>query len=170
MTSSKFSQRIRPNWIKLLISIIILLVLGLSGGYLYILNKTSQSQQSLLTTPTSVPKPLGSHGKTTFTIGGGNITEPQFSQGYLDPYDPKQNGKQTVSIMVSYTQPVTRVQATLKTDHKAKIYPLTLVSGTPTNGRWEGTWTVSDSYFYTYNMDIQAESGSVSSRVELTLR
>lgn len=122
-------------------------------------------------TPTPIPRPIP-HGKKVFSAGQSDKTVPQFSKGSIDPYDPANGATQTVIITVKHTQPVTKVTAILKTDHTISTpVPFTLTSGTTTNGTWQGSWTVTDTYLYKYQLVLQAEStGSKPASVVLTLR
>jgi len=123
-------------------------------------------------TPTPTPTPRAiPHGKWGFGVGQGDKTVPQFRRGFLDPYDPLKGGTQTVTVNVKHGLPVTKVIGILKTDHKtSQPYEFKLVSGTNTDGQWEGTWTVDDSYLYTYLLTLKAESSDKSSSVDITLR
>lgn len=125
---------------------------------------------SISPTPPPTPKPIPS-GKIDFTIGFGDKTIPQMGKGWIDPYDPPKGGTQTVNVHVIYSQPVTKVTAILKTDNSiSKPYLLKLVEGSPTDGNWQGSWQINDTYLYTYNLVLQAESGSSQSKFEFTLR
>lgn len=121
------------------------------------------------TPPTPTPRPIP-HGPKGFTVGQADKTVPQFGKGTVDPYDPTKGATQTVTIKVQHTQPVTKVTATIKTDHDiSKPYELKLISGTSIDGQWEGSWQVDDSYLYTYAIVLKAVSNK-SASVEITLR
>lgn len=92
-------------------------------------------------------------------------------RGYVDPYDPAAGGQQTLTIAVKDSSPVTAVTAVVKTDHNTSTpNQLKLTSGTATDGQWAGTWTINDSYLYTYNLVLTATSARGQSTVEITLR
>lgn len=41
---------------------------------------------------------------------------------------------------------------------------------TTTDGEWQGSWPVNDTYLYTYGLILQATSGTKTAKVEITLR
>lgn len=167
---SFFDRATSPVGIAVMVFVVIILSLG---AYVLARRSTLLKQQRVPTvtpTPTPTPRPIP-HGKIGFTVGQSDHTVPQFSQGFIDPYDPEKEASQTVTIAVKYTKPVTNVSAVLKTDHAISNAVLfTLISGTNTNGTWQGSWLMTDTYLYTYNLVLQAESASGSASVEITLR
>ena len=120
--------------------------------------------------PTASPRPIP-HGKIGFTVGQSDKTVPQFARGFIDPYDPAKGGTQTVTIAVKHTQPVIGVTAVLKTDNNiSEPHPFKLISGSDTDGQWQGSWKVTDTYLYTYALVLNAESSDSSASVEVILR
>jgi len=149
------------KWIAVLLLVIIVLSLG---RYRYV------RKPALILPPTPTPQAIP-HGKIEFTVVQSDSTVPQFGKGLIDPYDPAQGATQTVTITAKHSQPVTKVTAVLKTDHAVSTpVPFTLTSGTNTNGQWQGSWQITDTYLYTYNLVLQAESSNDSASVEITLR
>lgn len=121
-------------------------------------------------TPTPTPKPIP-RGKQTFSVSSGKKTGPQFMRGEIDPYDPASQADQRVSVTVKSAKPVTTVSARLLLDRgKTIAKPMNLVEGTATDGRWEASWRMTESYLYIYNLILTASDGSEESTVELTLR
>ena len=121
-------------------------------------------------TPTATPRPIP-HGKIGFTVGQSDKTVPLFGRGFIDPYDPAKGATQTVTIAVKYTKPVTKVTVVLKTDNNiSQPYPFKLISGSDTEGEWQGSWQITDTYLYTYALVFNAESSNKSGSVEVTLR
>jgi len=120
--------------------------------------------------PLLSPKPIP-HGKIGFSVSQADKTKPQFSQGEIDPYDPPKGGRQSVTISVRDEQPVSQVSAVLKTDN-AVSQPVSfkLISGSDTDGTWQGSWTLTDTYLYTYNLVLTAVSSRGQASVEITLR
>lgn len=119
--------------------------------------------------PTPTPRPIP-HGKQVFTVGQSDKTVPQFKEGAIDPYDPAKGGTQTVTINVKNSQPVSKVIAILKTDHAvSQPYFFRLIKGTNTDGQWQGSWRIKDSYFYNYTLVLNAVSNKTAS-VEIALR
>ena len=128
------------------------------------------SHTSSTATPRPSPRPIP-HGKIDFTVGQSDKTVPQFSKGSIDPYDPAKGATQTVTIAIKHTQPVTKVTATLKTDNVVSNPVLfTLISGTATDGQWQGSWQVTDTYLYTYKLILEATGGAKTASDEITLR
>lgn len=115
-------------------------------------------------TPTPTPKPIP-HGKQTFSVSSGKKTGPQFLKGAIDPYDPSMGSRQTFSVSVIGTKPVTTVSLTLVTDTKSRTIAMKSNDGT-----YSGSWIVDDTYFYTYLATFTANDGTEENKVELTLR
>jgi hypothetical protein len=112
------------------------------------------------------------HGPKGFTVGQSDKTVPQLRRGTLDPYDPQMGATQSATIAVKHSQPVNKVTAILITDHgMSDPISFTLINGTNTDGQWQGSWKVTDSYLYTYTLILRAESknNNVGS-VTITLR
>ena len=124
----------------------------------------SRSAKNKTTTqvPTQTPPPRAiPHGLKSFTVGQSDKTVPQFSKGTIDPYDPANGATQTVTIAIKHTQPITNVTATLKTDHAISTpVSFALTSGSATDGVWTGSWKITDSYLYTYVLELKAESAN----------
>jgi len=127
-----------------------------------------QTNKAPLPTSTPQPKPIPK-GKTDFFVSvGNNIKGPRMGKGTIDPYDPGVNAMQTMTIEVSDTVPVEKVVVLLKTDNKTSSeMALEPVPGTK---NWKGTWTIDDSYLYTYELTIKATSASGTSSVDVLLR
>jgi hypothetical protein len=169
-------------WIPLIIIFILLYGAFNVGVYIYSID-TRQLGSKLInlvhppaTTPTPIPSPTPTprpipHGPMNFTSSQSDTTVPQLREGHIDPYDPARGTTQTVTITVKHTAPVTNVTAVLKTDHtKTPSIPFTLISGTATDGTWKGSWQVTDSYLYTYILELRATSGTKTGTVGITLR
>lgn len=163
---------VSPANLALLLLMVVMLSLGV---YLYI-NKAillpflANNQVTIAPTPTPTPRPIP-HGAKGFTVSQTDRTVPQMSRGSIDPYDPERGATQTVTVAVKHKQPVTEVTAVLKTDHAVSSpFPFTLTSGTSTNGEWQGSWQVTDTYLYKYALVLEATSGTKTAKVEITLR
>ncbi len=135
----------------------------ISGG-----NNASVVSQKPVATATPLPKPIPK-GKTDFFVSvGNNVKGPRMGKGTIDPYDPGVGAQQTMTIEVNDTVPVEKVVAILKTDTKTSAeLSLTPVPGTK---NWKGSWTMEDSYLYTYQLTIKATSASGTSSVDVLLR
>lgn len=135
----------------------------ISGG-----NENMQVNEKPIPTATPQPKPIPK-GKTDFFVSvGNNVKGPRMGKGTIDPYDPGVNAQQTMTIEVSDTVPVEKVIALLKTDNKTSSEMM--LSPVPGTKNWKGTWTVDDSYLYTYQLTIKATSASGTSSVDVLLR
>ena len=161
---------------RILFLVFIFLAIILAGFFIYLTYNSSSKNNRFISTPSPTPSPLPSpkpipHGKIGFSVGQADKSIPQLGRGSIDPYDPPMGGKQTVTIAVKHSQPVTRVTAVLKTDNSvSQPVPLQLISGTNTDGQWQGSWQVNDTYLYIYNLVLKAESSDKQAAVEITLR
>lgn len=175
-SSSKKSDASEGQLIAFFVAILV--IIGLTGGAWMWMQRQQlpeektenlQSQLNTIPTPTPKPKPIP-HGKITFTAST-TWPGPKFSGGSFDPYDPSQGGSMVITVAASDTQPVQTMWATVKTDNKtsAKI-PFTRVSGSDTNGEWQGTWKVDDTYLYTYIVTVEADSANGHTKDEIALR
>jgi hypothetical protein len=157
------------------LAIVVFLSLSATLTFFYYKGTTSNSSLTKVSTtptpmPTPSPKPIP-HGKISFSVSQPDKTKPQFGAGSIDPYDPAQGTVQTVTILAKDEEPITKVTAVLKTDHNiSSPVSFELVEGSATDGTWKGSWTVTDSYLYTYNLVLTAESSRGQSSVEATLR
>lgn len=153
----------------LLIGLIVFIVLKYFRSSLP-LNLPQSSVPASSPSPLPSPRPIP-HGAKSFTVGQADKTVPQFSKGSIDPYDPAQGATQTVTITAKHSQPITKVTAVLKTDNTASpAYSFKLISGSATDGQWQGSWPVDDTYLYTYALILDAASASGSASVQITLR
>jgi hypothetical protein len=174
----------RPFWWTPLLAVFILLYIAFNIGVYMYGAKTGVFESKLaqifrpgpipsptaIPSPTPTPRPI-SHGPKEFTVGQTDTTVPQMRGGRIDPYDPARGATQTVTISIKHTSPVTRVTAELDTDHdESPPIPFTLVSGTALDGTWKGSWQVTDTYLYTYILELKAISGSKTASVVMTLR
>ncbi len=172
-TPKSISENRRLSPTAIVISVVILLVI-FTGVYLLVRQVSPTGNLSAVPTPT--PTPTASprkvpHGKIDFAISQSDKTVPQLGKGSIDPIDVAQGGTQTVIVAVKNAQPVTGVTAILKTDHQiSSPVALSLISGTATDGQWQGSWTVNDTYTYLYHLKLDAASTNGTGSFELTLR
>lgn len=153
-----------PNII--VVVVVVLVFLFLLVVYRFFLNP---KQSTSLPSFSSIPRPIPA-GKQTFSVSTGKKSGPKIRNGTIDPYDPLSGRTQTISVTVASKSPVLTVKFTMQTDTKSKEVAMQLTSGTVTDGIWEGTWTVDDTYLYTYNAIIEASDGKESNAITLTLR
>lgn len=121
------------------------------------------------TKPTITPEPIP-HGPKGFSISGGKHNAPLFGRGRIDPYDPQQGETQTIIINIQSQSPVTNVQAILTTDHQENQIPMELVEGSETDGKWQGSWQVNDTYLHIYKLTIKATNSENTQEATLILR
>lgn len=125
----------------------------------------------LTITPTPTPLPFTHKGKMEFTIStNGTVAGPKFKECMVDPLDPHTVKDQRFSITIHNERPVISALATWITDHGTRSVPLSLISGTATNGVWSATWTVDDTAWYTYQIVVRAHDGVETRETALTLR
>lgn len=116
------------------------------------------------------PRPLP-HGKRSFVVSlPSNVKGPRIGKGTIDPYDPALNGQQSLIIEVNDTVPVNAVVAILKTDNKTVEHALVPTTPGQMKGNWTGTWTMDDSYDYTYVLSVRATSANGTTMADLTTR
>mgnify|MGYP001558152017 CR=1 FL=1 len=117
------------------------------------------------------PKPLAT-GRQTYLISGSKKGAPKISEATIDPIDPKEGASQTFSVKALALEagPIADVSVTMITDNEKKTYPLKSISGTNLDGTWQGTWSLKDSYLYTYQAAIKAKSATSEWEVTLTFR
>ena len=125
-------------------------------------NKTEQSLETqtpfLSPTPKPTPKPIPS-GKQVYNLSHGeNVKGPKMSQVIIDPLDPSAGITQVVTIKIAHTSPVTSVKATLETDNTDKTYTFERIAGSNTDGTWQASWIIEDSYDYTYYLSFKLAS------------
>lgn len=122
-------------------------------------------------TPTPQP-PLRKipHGNVTFTVSGGNQGGPALSRGSINPYDPDFGVTQKIQVYADSSQSDQSMQITVKTDHGIVTFPMSIATTSGTKNIWEGSWTVADSYLYTYKATIKATGANGTTIVPITLR
>ena len=154
------------------ILLVVLLALGITflpSGFKTISDMFKQGSGNI-PAPTATPRPIPT-GQKGFTVSQGDKTVPQFGSGVINPYDPAKGATQTVTIAIKFNKPINKVTATLKTDKKTSPpVEFKLISGTNTNGQWQGSWKVIDTYLYSYVLTLQAESGKSVGSAIITLR
>jgi len=101
-------------------------------------------------TPQPTPKPIPSGTQTYNLSHGKDVVGPRLNQVTIDPFDPAVGESQTVTAKISHTSPVTDVAATMNIDGRSDTHTFKRISGSDTDGTWQATWTMMDSYDYTY--------------------
>jgi len=90
----------------------------------------------------------------------------------FNPYDPKINSNQTVTIKLRDTSPIKKVTYRINTDNtQTEPIDLKLISGTPTDGQWQGDFIINDTYDEIYYMVFEAiDSQNQTLKYEFPLR
>lgn len=97
-------------------------------------------------------------------------TGPRVKNVTIDTLTPPKGGTQTSTLQITNDSAVSNVTATVYTDNQHHDYTLKLVKGTPTNGTWSGTWTISDTFDYIYHINYVFTSPTGGSDLAVTLR
>jgi hypothetical protein len=97
---------------------------------------------------------------------------PKITQVIINPLDVKKLARQTVNVNIQElnNKQITVVSGVAVTDNKSVTFSLSLISGTNTNGTWQGSWLNQDSYCHNYKLSITAKSESDQSSVVLTFK
>lgn len=108
-------------------------------------------------TPTKKPpKPILS-GYQEFNIQNTKKVGPIPYYISFNPYDPKINSNQTVTIKLRALNPVQKVTYRINTDNaQTEPIDLKLISGKPTDGQWQGDFVINDTYDETFYMVFEA--------------
>jgi hypothetical protein len=90
----------------------------------------------------------------------------------VDPQDVAKYAYQTVIVKIrdQNQKPVTQVQGEARTDNGSVNFQFSQISGTPTDGTWQGTWFNQDTYCQNYMISVSAQSASGTSQITLTIR
>jgi len=103
---------------------------------------------------------------------GRTKTVPIIYQIVINPLDVEYLASQIVKVSIKDTNgnSITSVSGTAITDNKTVNFNLSLISGSETNGVWQGSWILQDSICQNYQVVIQATSDSGTSKVTLSFR
>lgn len=122
-------------------------------------------------TATATPTPRAiKQGKEIYTVSSSSHIGPTIWQVSLNPHDPKVGERQTVEVKVRSASAVTGVTINLKSDNTTTIYPLTFLSGSPTDGVWQGSWDIADTVLNSYVATVHASDGKDTSSIDITMR
>ncbi|MFC1653589.1 hypothetical protein ACFL1M_01965 [Patescibacteria group bacterium] len=127
-------------------------------------NPSSNSKTKLDPTPT--PKPLPNGAQTYNYSHGNQVVGPKPTKVIIDPIDPNQGQKQTLTLKIPHDKPITNATATLNTDNNQKE------SKFENNGGdlWIAEWIVDDSYEYTYKIKFEIQDSQETFSGDLTFR
>lgn len=176
----KFLKRISEYWTKIpsnlkqALSILLILVLA-AALWLFLAKRTTTTREGLRViqptpavtliitpiptpTPTPTPRPIPS-GRQIFNLSHGEgVKGPRISQLIVDPLNPFVGGTQIVTVKIAYTSPITEVKARLDTDSMNKSYTFKRIAGSDTDGTWQASWKMEDSYNYIYYLFFELAS------------
>jgi len=114
------------------------------------------------------PPIILAQGRQTYYIQTGSHS-PQMMEAVIDPLDVKVGDIQVMSLTIRDTYPIQLVEAKVETDTGIKTYVLSLIEGTDTDGRWQGSWEVHDTHSATYRTTFEAtNTNNETSQVTLT--
>jgi hypothetical protein len=174
--------KIRPGTL-FIVSVLVVLFIGANVWmYFYapsLLGTNNPVYQKIigLFQPTATPTPEAPviyplpAGRQEYTGQYGAAAKgPKIQKAYVDPLDVKKGNKQTVTLLLKNDSPVTNARGNLITDHKNVPGTFKLVSGTSTDGTWQLTWTMDDSYDTVYQIYMTLESSTGTWQGALTFR
>jgi len=122
-------------------------------------------------TPTPTPIPFKNKGKMDFSVStSGSVPGPKVIACTINPLDFSTTKMQTFQMTITSTTPVATASVGWRTDNEEHEVPLTLISGTPTKGVWEGKKQVTDTAWYRYELIMKATDGTNKREITLTLR
>lgn len=162
------------NKFNLLIITILIILAGFFVGvnsdktlpFLKNLSFLTKPFPTITPTPTAIPtvipdnlRPLPT-GPQEYSVSSKDSKGPAVSKLIIDPLAIEKGTTQTVSLTAADKNPVTGVRITLITDNKSVPYDLKLVEGTPTEGKWQSTWTIDDAIYFKYQMIVEATSAT----------
>jgi hypothetical protein len=132
---------------------------------------TSNTSQGQTQNPVPVQcQPPILSGKQEYFVS--TSQNPQFYEMSVDPQDVAKYAYQTVIVKIrdQNQKPVTQVQGEARTDNGSVNFQFSQISGTPTDGTWQGTWFNQDTYCQNYTISVSGQSESGTSQVTLTIR
>lgn len=180
---SKFFENIAPGGKYFRYSLAVLIALGLTvatlatmvilplltGRFQNAVSRRFLSQIGRTPSPTPSPVPTTCPnydiptGKQEFKFSHGEkVVGPKIQTAIIDPLDPAAGQRQTITLTVKHDSPVTSAAATLLTDNSDnQTVKFRLKSGSNTDGTWEASWQMKDSYKcrYAIKFDLKSSTG-----------
>jgi len=181
MAAKSSTRRTETNVLSYLVVLAVIAVV--SGAIIYVykaqqlatfpeetqVTEPAAEGEEIPPTPTPTPTKLF-HGKDTYYISGGAPDDPHFQQVDVDPLDPEVGANQKFTVKISSKYPVTTAYLTVHTDTHSTKVPLNLISGTREEGIWEGSWTIAETYLYTYLIVPTAQTQYTQASSTITVR
>lgn len=109
-------------------------------------------------------------GVETYNISQGKTDGPKIPKVTINPHDPKEGAKQTITVFTNHTKPINWVKVTVYSDNKMDVHSLSLSSGTNLSGTWSGSWNISDTHLFKWGFVIESGDDINQSRVGIAVR
>lgn len=133
-----------------------------AGGLVPTITPSITPSPTLSPTPSPIPV-------TSFSVA--TTQTPTFTGGTIAPYAAVQNQSVTVTLDVNDSSPILSVTATVSTDNGSTDYPMSMSSGTNTNGTWRVTYSLTDSINTNYMITFRAtDTVGNNSHVDYTIK
>jgi len=109
---------------------------------------------TIKTSPTPIIYPFLCHGTYEFIISVGTTDKPKLiTEGNLEPCDPEPGDAQILEV---FSIPEAQdLAATIMTDTKQRKIPF--VQDQKKKNVWQASWTLNDTYFYTYTIIVHGK-------------
>ena len=127
-----------------------------------------EEEQPIVCSP-PFPEPM--RGEQVYSVSG-LAANPRITKVTIGPLDVNKFATQTVTVLARDTagNNITLVQGEAFTDNTSVVFEMELISGTETDGAWQGQWHNEDEYCGNYRLAVRASSASGSSQAVLTFR
>lgn len=154
---------------KKLIELLILIILLSVIGFILTQQISRRLSQTIAPSPSLSPSPspcVASRipvGKQVYRYSHGkDVVGPKLQVVTLDPNDPQEDQRISITAEIKHDSPVTNATLYLVTDNKTVEEKMKLISGEPNNGIWATEIEINDTYLCTYelNFDLQSETGN----------
>ncbi len=134
--------------------------------------KTGNASKTIALIPSPTPTPTSlKQGKEIYIYSWGQgTTVPKLSSIEIDPHDPKVGETQHVTVKYTHPTAIQSVSMQLFSDNKSTTFPMTLSSGSTTDGTWTGSWTIEDSVLYRYDLRVLVKSDQGETPYDVILR
>jgi len=164
--------------ILLIVSALAFVALGGANLYLYYYKKPAAQQTLKPNTipagsviqapsktgpsPTPIPYKIPGGLQTYRFSNGSEMKGPKIQSATIDPLDPANGAKQTITLEIESDSPVTSTEIIVTTDKKKKNIDLKLTDGDPQKGTYQGSWQINDSYLtmYAFRFIIKSANGT----------
>jgi hypothetical protein len=135
------------------------------------ISKNNTSILSSTSSPFPTPTITGIiHGIHTYTLDTNASDDPKFITLTLDPVDPDVQMSQTFTVGIQSTYSLVEASLGVETDMHTIQIPLKLISGTTTDGIWQASWNVRETYAYHYRITVTAHSDFTLNTKTISLR